>query len=43
MLDRGEQSRLETSVLFTNRGIEEIQKDAAYATLPNWISNTTFG
>ncbi len=41
MLDRGERTRLETSVLFTNRGIEEIQKDAAYATLPGWISNTT--
>jgi hypothetical protein len=41
MLDRGEQTRLETSVLFSNRGIEEIQKDAAYATLPAWISNTT--
>ncbi len=41
MLDRGETTRLETSVLFTNRGIQEIQKDAKYATLPSWISNTT--
>lgn len=41
MLDRSETTRLETSVLFTNRGISEIQKDASYATLPNWISNTT--
>lgn len=41
MLDRGERTRLETSVLFTNRGIEEIQKDPDYATLPSWISNTT--
>ncbi len=41
MLDRGERIRLETSVLFTNRGIEEIKKDPAYATLPEWISNTT--
>lgn len=41
MLDRGESIRLETSVLFTNRGISEIQKDANYATLPSWISNTT--
>jgi hypothetical protein len=41
MLDRGETVRLETSVLFTNRGIAEIQKDPNYATLPDWISNTT--
>jgi len=41
MLDRGEKTRLETSVLFTNRGIAEIKKDSKYATLPDWISNTT--
>lgn len=41
MLDRGETIRLETSVLFTNRGIQEIRKDSKYATLPSWISNTT--
>ncbi len=41
MLDRNETVRLETSVLFTNRGIAEIQKDAKYATLPQWVSNTT--
>lgn len=41
MLDRGETVRLETSVLFTNRGIAEIKKDAKYATLPSWITNTT--
>jgi starch-binding outer membrane protein, SusD/RagB family len=41
MLDRGETVRLETSVLFTDRGIAEIQKDPKYATLPSWISNTT--
>lgn len=41
MLNRGESIRLETSVLFTNRGITEIKKDPAYATLPAWISNTT--
>ena len=41
MLDRGETVRLETSVLFTNRGITEIKSDPAYATLPGWISNTT--
>ncbi|MCC7318172.1 MAG: RagB/SusD family nutrient uptake outer membrane protein [Bacteroidales bacterium] len=41
MLDRGETVRLETTVLFTDRGIEEIQKDPNYANLPAWISNTT--
>ncbi len=41
MLDRGESVRLETSVLFTNRGIAEIKKDSKYATLPAWLSNTT--
>lgn len=41
MLDRNETVRLETSVLFTNRGIEKIKEDASYATLPAWISNTT--
>lgn len=41
MLRRNESVRLETSVLFTNRGIQEIKKDAEFATLPSWISNTT--
>ena len=41
MLDRGETVRLETSVMFTDRGIAEIKKDAKYATLPAWISSTT--
>lgn len=41
MLDRGETVRLETSVLFTNEGIDSIKADPAYATLPVWISNTT--
>ena len=41
MLDRGEKVRLETSVIFTNRGIAEIKKNPEYATLPHWISNTT--
>jgi starch-binding outer membrane protein, SusD/RagB family len=41
MIDRGETTRLETSVLFTDRGIAEIKKDPAYASLPAWISNTT--
>lgn len=41
MLNRGERIRLETSVLFTNRGIQEIQSDPTYSNLPSWISNTT--
>lgn len=41
MLDRGETIRLETSVLFTNKGIDSIKTDPNYATLPGWISNTT--
>jgi len=41
MLDRNEIVRLQTSVLFTNRGIEEIRKDPEYADLPDWISNVT--
>lgn len=41
MLDRGEMIRLQTSVCFTDRGIDEITSDPAYATLPAWISNTT--
>ncbi len=41
MLDRNETVRLETSVLFTNRGIAQLQSDPRYATLPAWISNTT--
>ncbi len=41
MLDRDETVRLETSVLFTNRGMAEIKKDANYSTLPGWISNTS--
>ena len=41
MIDRGETVRLETTVLFTPRGIAEIQSDPAYVNLPGWISNTT--
>ncbi len=41
MLDRGETIRLETSVIFTDRGINELKSDPNYATLPSWISNTT--
>ncbi len=41
MLDRDETVRLETSVLFTDRGIAEIQTDPNYASLPGFVSNTT--
>jgi hypothetical protein len=41
MLDRNEGVRLETSVIFTPRGIAEIKKDPKYATLPVWVSNVT--
>jgi hypothetical protein len=41
MLDRGETTRLQTSVIFTDRGISEIKKDPNYEALPGWISNTT--
>jgi starch-binding outer membrane protein, SusD/RagB family len=41
MLDRGETVRLETTVLFTNEGIQMIKSDPNYANLPGWISNTT--
>lgn len=41
MLDRGEQERLETTVLFTPAGIAEIQSDPEFATLPGWVSNIT--
>ena len=41
MLDRGEKVRLETSVIFTNRGIAELKKDAKYTTLPSFVTNTT--
>ncbi len=41
MLDRGERIRLETSVLFTPDGINEIRSDPDYSELPGWISNVT--
>lgn len=41
MLDRGEEERLKASVIFTPRGIAEIQSDPSYANLPSWVSNTT--
>ena len=41
MLDRNEQERLSTTVLFTPEGIAEIQADPAYSSLPNWVSNSS--
>ena len=40
MLDREETVRLETSVLFTNRGIADIRAEG-YTNLPAFVSNTT--
>ena len=40
MLDRNESVRLETSVLFTNQGIEILENDG-YTNLPSFVSNTT--
>ncbi|MBT8319923.1 MAG: RagB/SusD family nutrient uptake outer membrane protein [Gramella sp.] len=39
MLDRGEETRLVTSVLFTNRGIEAIEANGY--DIPAYVSNTT--
>lgn len=41
MLDRGEQKRLETSVLFTQAGMEKLESDPTYDPLPDWISHIT--
>ncbi|RYG21757.1 MAG: RagB/SusD family nutrient uptake outer membrane protein [Chitinophagaceae bacterium] len=41
MLDRNEQVRLRSSVLFTPDGIAKIKSDPMYATLPAWVTNTT--
>ncbi len=43
MLDRGERTRLETSVLFTQTGIDSIIRTTGYtvATLPAFVSPTT--
>ncbi len=40
MLDRNETVRLETSVLFTDRGISELVADG-YTSLPAFVNNTT--
>jgi starch-binding outer membrane protein, SusD/RagB family len=41
MLNRNEQKRLVTSVLFTPDGIAKIKEDPAFSTLPSWVSNVT--
>lgn len=43
MLDRGESIRLETSVIFTDRGIAELKNYGGYtdADLPDFVNNTT--
>lgn len=39
MIDRGEEVRLQTSVLFTDRGIQELEDEGVV--FPNFVSNTT--
>ncbi|ERM80636.1 hypothetical protein P872_12530 [Rhodonellum psychrophilum GCM71 = DSM 17998] len=41
MLNRGEQERLQTTVLFTPAGLDEIKADPQFSTLPAWMSNVT--
>jgi hypothetical protein len=41
MLDRGETVRLETSVLFTQRGIDLLHQQPGYSNTPAYVSNTT--
>jgi starch-binding outer membrane protein, SusD/RagB family len=41
MLDRGEQERLQTTVLFTPAGIAALRADPNYANLPTWVSHIT--
>jgi hypothetical protein len=41
MLDRNEAIRLETSVLFTNRGIDAFKAEYPSTNIPTWVSNTT--
>lgn len=41
MLDRGEEERLVTSVIFTPDGIAEIESDPDYSSLPEYIGTTT--
>lgn len=41
MIDRNDQKRLTTSVIFTPAGISELQSDPNYSTLPAYISTTT--
>lgn len=41
MIDRGEVTRLKTSVIFTPAGIAALKAEPGYATIPDWISNVT--
>ncbi|SHK41089.1 RagB/SusD family nutrient uptake outer membrane protein [Epilithonimonas mollis] len=41
MLNRNEQKRLVTNVLFTPDGINKIKEDPNFSTLPSWVSNVT--
>ena len=41
MLNRNDQKRLVTNVLFTPDGITKIKQDPNFSTLPSWVSNVT--
>lgn len=41
MLNRNEQKRLVTNVLFTPDGITKIKEDPNFSTLPSWVSSVT--
>lgn len=41
MLDRGETTRLQTNVIFTEAGIAALKAESGYSNIPGWISNTT--
>ncbi len=41
MLNRNDQKRLVTNVLFTPDGINKIKEDPNFSTLPSWVSNIT--
>ena len=41
MLNRNDQKRLVTNVLFTPDGITKIKQDPNFSILPSWVSNVT--
>lgn len=41
LLSRGEQTRVQTSILFTPDAISELRNDPEFQNLPNWVSHIT--